>query len=241
MTVLKKISIGLATLGAAVAGTYALLIRPWHLHWGATKEEIHQPLLGDALIPHPKMESTHAITIQARSADIWPWLVQMGTGRAGWYSYAWLENLLPRSARGAGIINEEQIIPEFQHLEARDSIPLSPTTGLTVAAIDPPHVLALRATMSPSTGLLIDPKEPRPDAYFDGTWVFVPEELGEQTTRVIERMRADYQPHRWLAPLVYLLLEPVTFVMERKMLLGIKPRAERVSRQRKVSHDFTEA
>jgi hypothetical protein len=94
----KQISVGLAALGATAVGTYALVIRPWHLHWGATEKEAHQPMPGDAWIPHPKMESTRAIAIRARRADIWPWLVQMGTGRAGWYSYAWLENLLPSSA-----------------------------------------------------------------------------------------------------------------------------------------------
>src|ERR1051326_6030981 len=224
---LKKISIGLAALGAAAAGTYALFIRPWQLHWGATKEEVHQPLPGDAWIPHPRMETTRAITIQARPADVWSWLVQMGTGRAGWYSYAWLENLLPSSAVGAGITNAQQIIPAFQHLEVGDSIPLSPTTGLTVGAIDPPHVLALRVTMSFLTGMPLAPDEPKPDASLDGSWVFVLEEIDEQTTRLIERVRADYQPHLWLAPLVYLLLEPAFFVMERKMLLGIKQRAEK--------------
>ncbi len=83
---LKKINIGLAAHGATVAGAYALFIRPWHLHWGATDEEVHQPLPGDAWIPYPKMETTRAITIQARPADVWSWLVQMETGRAGWYS-----------------------------------------------------------------------------------------------------------------------------------------------------------
>ncbi len=204
-----------------------MFIRPWHVHWGVIDEEVHQPLPDDVLIPHPKMETTRAITIQAQPADIWPWLVQMGTGRAGWYSYARLENLLPRSARCAEITNAEQIIPEFQHLKAGDSIPLSPTTGLTVAAIDPPHVLTLRATVSPQTGMPLDTQEPKPDAYLDGSWVFVLEALDEQVTRVIERVRIDYQPHLRLAPFVYLILEPATFVMERKMLLGIKRRAEK--------------
>jgi hypothetical protein len=224
---MKKICRGLVILGAAAAGAYGLFIRTWHLHWGATDEEVQQSLPGDTLIPHSKMETTRAITIQAQPADIWPWLVQMGTGRAGWYSYAWLENLLPRGARGAGITNAEQIIPAFQHLEIGDSIPLSPTTGLTVAAIDPSHVLALRLSMSSLTGMPLDPHEPKPDAYLDGSWVFVLEALDEQATRLIERVRVDYQPRLWLTPFVYLLLEAVTFVMERKMLLGIKRRAEK--------------
>jgi hypothetical protein len=220
---------------------YALFIRPWHLHWGATDEEVHQPLPGDALIPHPKMETTRAISIQAPPAKVWSWLVQMGTGRAGWYSYAWLENLLPSSAIGAGITNTQQIIPSFQHLEVGESIPLSPTTGLTVAAIDPPHVLALRVSMSALTGMPLAPDEPKPDAYLDGSWVFVLEALDEQTTRLIERLRADYKPHLRLAPIVYLLAEPVFFVMERKMLLGIKQRAEKERSMENLFHESSGA
>lgn len=235
---LKKISLGMAMLGASAAGAYALFIRPWHLHWGATDEEVHRPLPGDAWIPHPKLETTRAITIRARPADVWSWLVQMGTGRAGWYSYAWLENLLPRSAVGAGITNAQQILPEFQHLQVGDSIPLSPTTGLTVAALAPPHVLALRVSMSALSGMSLAPDEPKPDAYLDGSWVFVLEALDEQTSRLIERVRVDYQPHLRLAPLVYLLAEPVFFVMERKMLLGMKQRAEK-GRNREVTEELS--
>jgi hypothetical protein len=235
----KQMGVGLAALGAVTAGAYALFIRPWQLHWGATREEVHQPLPGDALLPHPKMETTGAITIRARPADVWSWLVQMGTGRAGWYSYAWLENLLPRGAIGAGITNAQQIIPEFQHLEVGESIPLSPTTGLTVAALDAPHVLGLRVAMSFLTGMPFAPDEPKPTAYLDGSWVFVLEALNEQNTRLIERLRADYQPHFWLAPLVYLLAEPVFFMMERKMLLGIKQRAERGRSREAVEGPFS--
>jgi hypothetical protein len=83
---------GLAT--AAVAASYAFLIRPWHLHWGATDEEVKEPLPGDEVVSHPRLEATHAITIDAPASDIWPWLVQMGQNRGGFYSYTWLENLV---------------------------------------------------------------------------------------------------------------------------------------------------
>jgi hypothetical protein len=230
---LKKIAVGVTVLGTTALGAYALFIRPWHLHWGATDEEIHQSLAGDALISHPKMESTRAITIQARPADIWPWLVQIGLGRGGLYSYDWLENLLPSSAIGAGITNAERIIPEFQHLEAGDSIPISPTTGLTVAEIVPNQVLALRLTMHPLTGMPVDPNDPALDAYLDWSWTFALHELDEQATRLIARVRADYQPRLLLAPLVY-LVEPAHFMMERKMLLGIKQRVEKVERSVRI-------
>lgn len=164
------------------------------------------------------METTRAITIQARPADVWPWLVQLGTGRAGWYSYAWLENRLPSSARGGQITNAERIIPAFQRLKMGDSIRVSPTTGLTVAAIDPPGVLALRVSMSPLTGMPLSREEPATDAFLEGSWVFVLEALDEQATRLIERVRVDHQPHLWLAPLVYLLLEPADKSSRRRNL-----------------------
>lgn len=219
---LKKIGVGLASLGATAAGAYALFIRPWHLHWRATNEEVHQSMPGDDLVPRVLMESTRAITINAPAEVVWPWLVQIGQGRGGFYSYDWLEKLLSLDIHSA-----DRILSEYQSLVVGDPVQLAPGSGMTVALIDPPHMLALRVTMSPLTGLPIDQEDPKPDVYFDGSWVFVLKELGEQTTRVIERMRADYQPRLWLAPLVYLLLEPVAFVMERKMLLGIKQRAER--------------
>ena len=74
-------------MGATSARAYAMFIRPLQVHWRATDEEVHQSLPGDTLIPQPKMESTRAITIQARPLDVWHWLTQIGTGQVGWYSY----------------------------------------------------------------------------------------------------------------------------------------------------------
>ncbi len=209
----KKICLGLATLGTTAAGAYALFIRPWHLHWGATDEEVHQPMPGDDLVKHPLYEATRAITIKARPAEIWPWLVQMGTGRAGWYSYDWLENLLlPESAVGSGISNAERIIPEFQDLKVGGSIPLSPTTGWTVAAIEPNQALVLRITMHPLTGMPVERNDSKPGAYLDGSWTFALHEFDGQTTRLIERVRADYRPRLWIAPLV-----PLGFWLKQRL------------------------
>jgi hypothetical protein len=91
----KQISVGLETLGATAAEAQTVFILHWQLHWGAAHEEVHQPLPDDSLIPHPKMESTRAIKIQAHPANIRSWLMQIGTGQAGWYSYDWLEKLSP--------------------------------------------------------------------------------------------------------------------------------------------------
>lgn len=213
-------------LGALAAGGYALFVRPWHLRWGATADEAGRALPGDAWVPRPKVASTRAITIEAPPADVWPWLIQMGTGRAGWYSYTWLENQLPASAVGAGITNAERIIPELQQLKVGDSIPLSPTMGFTVAEIDPPRLLALRVSMT-LTGMPRTPEAEEAGGSFEGSWVFVLEAVDHVRTRLIERVRADYQPASSIAPLAYGFMEPAFFLMERKMLRGIKQRAER--------------
>jgi hypothetical protein len=86
-------------------------LRSWHTK-GATDIEVHQSLPGNDLVPHPKWRWTHAITTHASATEVWPWLVQMGQGRDGMYSYEWLENLV-----GCDIHNADRIIPEFQHLE----------------------------------------------------------------------------------------------------------------------------
>ena len=128
----KKLAMVLATLGAA-AGVYLVFIRPWQLRWGATDEEVARPMPGDDVVKQATFNATRAVTIQARPEEIWPWLVQIGIKRAGWYSYDWLDNLGHHSA--------ERIIPEFQHLEVGDRVPLSPdgTQGPVVKALDPNH------------------------------------------------------------------------------------------------------
>ena len=84
-----------AALGAAGAlAAYVFLVRPWHLKWGATDEETKMILPGDELFEHPQLNATHAITINAPVKKVWPWLVQIGQNRGGFYSYTWLENLV---------------------------------------------------------------------------------------------------------------------------------------------------
>src|SRR5690242_12108634 len=111
-TAFKLISAG--SLGA-VAAAYAFLLRPWHLGWGATEVEQEELLPGDDLFPNPKHQATHAITIQAPVTDVWPWLVQIGQNKGGFYSYTVLENLM-----GCDIHNAKKIVPEWQSLRAGD-------------------------------------------------------------------------------------------------------------------------
>jgi hypothetical protein len=203
-------TIGMAAMGAAALTAYWKWIRPWHLHWGATPAEFSGYLPGDDLVPFPKHRDTHAITIHAPVADVWPWLVQMGQDRGGFYSYDWLENLV-----GCQIQNADQVVPEWQSLHVGDTVRLHPKAPpLPVAIVEPQHAIVLQA---PS-----------------GTWGFYLKKLDENTTRLLVRSRWDWKPDllHWAGH--HVLLEPTHFVMERKTILGIKQRAEAQARCRRT-------
>ena len=221
----RKMSAGLATLAAVAVVIYVRFLRPWSLRWGATDEEVEQPMPGDEEVSQANYQSTRAITIKARAAETWPWLVQIGQGRGGFYTYTWLENLVDLR-----IANVNQILAEFQHLQVGDIIPLEPGgSGYRVASIDPNKLLVLvvRATDSGVMGTVMKQGDGA------STWVYLLRELDSERTRLIIRWRARWKP-AFKTPalvLIRLLLAPLEFVMERKMLLGIKKRAERASRQ----------
>jgi len=218
---------GVLTL--AVAITYLMAIRPWHLRWGATDEEASQYLPGDDLVLLPQLQATHAVTIRASAAAIWPWLVQMGQGRGGLYSYDWLENLM-----GLDIHSVNRVLPEHQNLKVGDVIPLEPGgTGPPVVAIDPCRALVLGGTMNADPGPRQSPfvlKDKNPNAYMSVSWVFVLNPIDAQTTRLIERFRLDWtRGFKYTLP-NRVILEPISFIMERKMLLGIKRRVETLAK-----------
>ena len=202
---LKRIGAGLAVAGAAGIAAYVFAVRPSHLRWGATDEELNEPLIGDELAPNPKLRATHAITINAPARDVWPWLVQIGQTCGGFYSYTWLENLA-----GCHMRNADEIIPEWQELKVGDRVWLHPNAPpVEVAAIEPGRALVLKPW---------------------GAFVLRP--IDERTTRLIIRSQGDYNPDLKNVVLNFLLwrvvFEPAHFIMERKMLLGIKERAEKV-------------
>jgi hypothetical protein len=195
----------------AMAGAYWFVLRPWHVRWGATASEVESAWPGDHLIPHPRGDCTHAITIHRPAAAVWPWLVQMGQGRGGFYSYAWLENLL-----GCRMENAGRIMPEHQRLQVGDAIPTHPSVPpLTVAILEPARALVLAATQAQDGFEVVS-----------GTWGFFLRDLGGRAARLVVRTRWTWGPGllRWIGHRVG--LEPAHFVMERRMLLGIKRRAE---------------
>lgn len=202
---MKKLVIGLAALSAAVAA-YWVFLRRTVLNWGATEAEIARTLPGDELVPHPAIETTRAITIEAPPEAIWPWLVQMGTKpRAGAYTYAWIERML-----GIDIENSDRILPEFQHLEPGEFLGVSGEgQGLRVAKVDEGRALVVEWVPQGSSW----------------TFALCPED--DRSTRLLSRNRIPGGGLGfWLAMAGF--MEPGSLVMERKMLRGIKQRAERL-------------
>lgn len=197
------------SLGAvAIAGTILAspFLRPWYSRWGATEAEVKKRLPGDEQVPQPNLESTRAITIQASMVRVWPWLVQMGQGRGGLYSYERLENLV-----GCGMHNADRIIPDHQHLAVGDKVRLSQdenTPYFVVTAIEPGRAIILGGDDPPTS------------------WGFILEPIDEASTRLISRFRQNFEPTPGNILAWRVFTDPITFVMERKMLQGIKARAE---------------
>ena len=211
-------------LGAAAATVvaYAYVVRPWHLRWGATAIEAGRGLPGDDLVAGAATQSTRAVTIEATPAEIWPWLVQIGQGRGGFYSYDWLENLLD-----LGIHSAERVLSEYQDLRVGDVIRTDPGGGLTVVALEAERLLALRARIDILSGRHLPLEAAVEDRCFDASWVFVVDPLDAECTRLTARFRAGYVSAPANEFFACAILEPAVFIMERQMLLGIKERAER--------------
>jgi hypothetical protein len=209
---------GLFAAGAAVAA-YLLVVRPRYLRWGATDDEVTCALPGDDLAWESPVGSTRAVTIAAPVEDVWPWLVQIGYGRGGFYSYDWLENaFVGLLLRGTpGYRSAETILPEHQRLNPGDFIPAGP-----------PDMMGGRLTDVARWKVLA--VEPNRALVLEGWGAFVLEPLGDRATRLIVRSRG---PGAWGHLAHYLFWEPAHFVMERCMLLGIKERAERLARDRR--------
>jgi hypothetical protein len=172
---------------------------------------------GDEFVPNPKMSSTRAITIDAGPDRVWPWLAQIGVGRGGFYSYDTLENLV-----GCRIRSARRIVPELQRLRMGDLIRLVPGPGPSyrVGLLEPPRLLVL-------VGADIGSRQPDGDGKAGGLavswqWLLQPLDDGRQT-RLIARQHYDY-PRR--QRLLWRLVNPIDFAMERRMLKSIKARAE---------------
>ena len=183
----------------------APLYRSWHLHWGATSAEVGNSLPGDALLARPQFKATRAITIHAPPDAVWPWLVQAGCLRAGWYSDDLFDNLGHPSAT--------TIVPSLQDLEVGHWVPMSPF-GL------PSERTALQVHSFQVNDWLLWTKP-------GSTWVWQLTPANDNSTRLVTRIQVAYDwRHPLMAMLGVVLMELGDFPMMRRMLYGIKARVE---------------
>ncbi|HYK33128.1 MAG TPA: hypothetical protein VEV63_14260 [Streptosporangiaceae bacterium] len=195
---------------AVAAGAFAarcyLVRRHTISTWRATADEVSRELPGDDLRPDADVITTRAIGISAPPDCVWPWLAQIGSGRGGGYSYDWIENLF-----GLDMHSAQVILPQSQNIQPGDEFPFGRHGVMRVAAVQPDHALVL--------------------CFFGGNWIwtFALYRLPE-TTRLVSRNRITF-PHK-SAPAVLFrapIIELGGLLLERKMLLGIKERAERLA------------
>ena len=210
--------LGLALIAGGAVSLGAL--RRWYTRWGATEAEVARPMPLDDLVSMPLLSSTRAVTIEAPTRLVWPWVVQMGEPpRAGFYSYTWLERL-----QGLRVENTDRLLPEFQTLRPGDC--LDSRGDMRVLDVEPGRYLALGPSPAHS--------------WLQSVWLIALYPKEESTTRLVARLRARVSLPGMLRALPawvwpsWFLIEPGVFIMERKMLLGIKARAERLAREKKA-------
>lgn len=207
---------------AAVAAISAPWLRRRLLQMGATADEVEALLPGDELLAGADLIATRAITIDAPPEGVWPWIVQIGQGRGGFYSYDALENLA-----GSQIHSATTIVPEWQDVRVGDVVRLHPQVALEVARVEPPHAFVIQsapAAPAAATTASTASTATSPPPY-DFTWAFVCNATADGRTRLVARERFRYTTRS--APL---LAEPVavaSFVMTQRMLRGLRARVER--------------
>ena len=189
----------------AFAVLYWFPMRRWMSRWGTTPSDRTRVMAGDSLLVDPTYSGTMAVTIDASPEHVWPWLVQIGYRRGGLYSYDWLDRLFGYLDRPSAT----RILPEFQHLAVGDRIPLGQGPSWPVAVLEPGRALVL---------------DMRNLSGFDWVWQFGLYTVDGRRTRLVSR--SNVRTRAVWARLVTYAIEPAGFLMTRRMLLGIKQRAE---------------
>ena len=179
--------------------------RRWMSRWGAKSSDLTRVMAGDGLLPNPTYAGTMATIVNARPEDIWPWLVQIGYQRGGLYSYDWLDRLFGYLDRPSA----RRILPEFQNLAVGDQIPLGRGPSWPVAVVEPNRALVL---------------DMRNTGAFDWVWQFGLYAVDQNQTRLVSRSCVRVRSV-W-ARLVTYVIEPAGFLMTRRMLIGVRQRAE---------------
>jgi hypothetical protein len=209
------------TAVAAAAVVYAAWVRPRLMHWGATYKEVYGPYPGADLVPQGERSPTMAVTIDATPAQVWPWLIQMGGDRGGWYSWDRLDN--------GGRPSATTVHPEWQSLAIGDYVKYwtskGPVDAWQVAALEPNRFLGLRGLCG-LRGTPLDPGQPRPRAYIEGLWGFLLKEQPGGRTRLVISGYQAVRP-KWIERFAFgWLYVPVVWPMQARMMAVLKRNIE---------------
>ncbi|MFJ9118925.1 hypothetical protein ACIRJO_25625 [Streptomyces sp. NPDC102394] len=207
------------TVASAALALYALRFRPRLLTWGATTDEADCAYPGDELVPEADGTSTMATTLPAPPEKVWPWLVQMGGDRAGWYSWDLLDHFGEPSA--SHIASQWQTLQEGQRLPAtRDG-----QAWFTVTRLEPNRTLVLRSDLGLPSGHSFDPDwEARPLARMGGVWSFHLRPTADGMTRLVVRTRGQSRPRLLMRPFDLLMGEPAHFIMQTRQFHNLRTR-----------------
>jgi hypothetical protein len=209
---------------AAILGSAYACLHWLGRTWGATPLERKRALPGDEIVHRPMVRTTHAITVAVPPEEVWPWLVQMGYHRGGWYTYPWVDRVVFSMTNPSA----DHIVDELQHLAVGDVVPDGPpgTAWYDVVALEAPHHLVLHSTTHVPAALRSAAERRRwaAEPWVDWSWSFVLEPC-PTGTRLLLRMRGRCGPW-WLRALFVGAIVPADFVMARSMLRGIRSRAE---------------
>lgn len=200
---------------ALATAVYLLFLWPWMRTWGATQAEDEATLPGDDLVANPNLRSTKGISIQAPPEVIYPWLLQIGVDRGGMYSYDWLENLF-----GLNVHTTDRIVPEYQNVQIGDFWRFTPKDY----ALNPGPGLYVRRLIENEAVLLCFGLESKPEETCFDSWQFVLRPQADGSTRLLLRSNMAIEPE-----LPIKLTYFVQFIMERKMLLTLRDRAEQLA------------
>ena len=237
----RRPRLALDWLLAALA--YHRLVRPRLRTWGATAGEGAAALPGDRIVPRPRLQHTRAVTIRATAAEVWPWLVQMGFRRGGYYYPGWLDALWGFAIRRryrhepwytdecVVNVNAEHVVPEWQNIRVGDRVADGPDGYFEVREVLPERALVLYTARHPASGRPLDPADPRVGVFVECSWAFVLDPIDPRTTRLLVRTRGDHSPGLLGRSLMLVLFEPVDWLMQTVMLSGIRRRVEQATRQ----------
>lgn len=182
---------------------YFFIFRPMHLRWGATNEEVKVKMPGDGIVITAHFNATRAISINSTPENIWKWIIQIGSKRAGWYSIDWIDN--------GGIDSSREILPEFQKIENGYFVPFTP---------DQKNGMWVKEFKEPEYILWIDKEG-------NATWLWHLKKISDSETRLITRLRTRYKfMSIWI--IYYIFYDFGDIIMMKKCMKGIKERAEKL-------------